>query len=286
MKRKGKHLIKTAFGTVIMLGVSISMILCPMKAFAEDNADAENTADSEDMDYGADHGEEDFEYYNEDSGMYAWVHDGAELLSNEEIESLCSDMYELTDVANVAFLSLNENDEDEEVAAREWYTRHFGQASGYVFLIDMENRQLAIAAYGDLESVLSPNNCDTICDNVYTLARDGRYYECAESVLEQAAELINGNDIARPFKHISNALLAAIIALLINYFIARLMSSTARATDQEVLENISNSYKLSGARAVLTGTVRTYSPESSDSDSGSSSGGSSGGGGSSGSHGF
>ena len=56
---------------------------------------------------------------------------------------------------------------------------------------------------------------------MYTYASDADYYICAMKVYEQEYTLLQGRKIAQPMKYISNALLAVVIAVVINYIIVR-----------------------------------------------------------------
>jgi uncharacterized protein len=80
-------------------------------------------------------------------------------------------------------------------------------------------------------------------------------------------------------KYISNALLALVIAILINYVIVRMVSKKHAATPSELVSGIFVNNALNNSRVVLVRQTKTYAPRSSDSGGG---GGGHGGGGHSG----
>ena len=74
-------------------------------------------------------------------------------------------------------------------------------------------------------------------------------------------------------KYISNALLALIVALLINYFVVRAFSRSKKPSENELLNNIYTQYAVSNPQSTFVRQSKVYDPPS------SSGGGSSGGGG-------
>ena len=77
----------------------------------------------------------------------------------------------------------------------------------------------------------------------------------------------------------SSALLAIILALLINYFIVMFYSRSRKESDKAILGGIYSGVNITNPNAVFTSQSKRYSPPSSSSGSGGSSGGGGGGGG-------
>ena len=73
---------------------------------------------------------------------------------------------------------------------------------------------------GPAEKTISDADCRAITDNVYSYASRGDYFSCADKALEQVLSLCRGERITRPVKHITNALIAVIFAVLVNYLAA------------------------------------------------------------------
>lgn len=113
---------------------------------------------------------------------------------------------------------------------------------------------------------------------------------CAMKVYEQEYTLLQGRKIAQPMKYISNALLAVVIAVVINYIIVRVYSSKRKASTKSLMNGLFEYRAFNNCNVVFTHQTKTYSPR--ESSSGGSSGGgggggsSGGGGGSGGGHSF
>lgn len=124
---------------------------------------------------------------------------------------------------------------------------------------------------------MTSSYADTITDNVYRYASSGDYYTCAYKVFEQELALLKGSKISQPMKYISNALLAIVAALLINYGIVRMYVRKKVPSIKKIMNVILVNKAFDNCKVVHTYQSKTYSPVESDSDSGSSGGSSSGG---------
>lgn len=213
------------------------------------------------------------------TGYEVIIEDDAELLSEAEEEALLTVMQEISAYGNVAFKSIDENSSSTRNYIENYYFDKFIGASGTVFLIDMDNRNIWIHSDGAIYQRVTTAYANVITDNVYTYATDAEYYECAYRAFDQILTLLKGEKIAQPMKYISNALLAVILALLINYFIVKLLSGTSEADEKELLAATRNGYKFTNPEAIHTHTTKKYDPPSSSSGGGGRSGGGGGGGG-------
>ena len=218
-------------------------------------------------------------YKNEDTGYEAVIDDEADLLSDSEERSLLELMEEVTEYGNAAFVSTDENSSSASGYASSYYRSVFGHESGTVFLIDMDNRVLYIYSYGDVYDTVTDSKAETITDNVYKMASSGDYSGCAEEVFKEISTLLGGGRIAQPMKYICNALLAVLIALLINFIVIYASSRISRR--QNIIEGAMANVSFAKPAVKHTGQTRKYSPRS-DNDHGSS--GHSGGGHSGGGH--
>lgn len=220
-------------------------------------------------------------YTNPDTGFSVVLEDDADLLTVDEEELLAEQMQEITAWGNVAFISINRNSGTAAEFSESCYTALFGRDSGMLFLIDMDNRKLWIKADGKLSRTITDSYCDTLTDNVYRYATRGDYYNCASKLYGQTRRVLSGGTIAQPMKYISNALLAVILALLLNYAVMRYISRNPEPESEDWLRNMKSHYHIANMRADYINTTKHYDPVS----SGSSGGGGGGGGGSSGSSG-
>ncbi len=211
-----------------------------------------------------------------ETGYAVIIEDDADLLTDAEEKLLAGTMKEITAYGNVAFKTINENGSSTKVYIEDYYAAQFGSDSGIVFLIDMDNRNIWIHCNGAIYKIITGSYADTITDNVYQYASDAEYYECANQAFSQALALLQGNKIAQPMKYISNAFLALILALIINYFVVKLLSMAVKPNDKQLLEATRNGFRYENAKIKHTGTTRRYDPPSSGGGGG---GGRSGGGG-------
>lgn len=214
-------------------------------------------------------------------GYRVLISDDADLLTDSEEASLLEIMTELSQYGNVGFKTTYfPTSSSTSSYARQYYHSTFGTDSGTVFLIDMKNRNIWIFSDGYMYTVLTTSYADTITDNVYKLASAADYYSCAYKVYSQELQLFKGQRIAQPMKYIGNALIAVALAMLANFFIAKLTTSNGKAQRREIISKLHVNTHITSPQVRHVSTTRRYSPQSSDSSSGGGGGG--GGGGSSG----
>ena len=152
---------------------------------------------------------------NAESGQII-IEDEEDLLSDAEEKALYNDMLPISEYGGVAFVTVSQYS-DTSRYARDVYRSYFGKQSGFLFLIDMGRRNIWIYSDGAIYRTINKAYANTITDNVYRYASRGEYYECAKNVYAQALTLLEGGHIAQPMKHISNALIALVCALLLNF---------------------------------------------------------------------
>ena len=226
-------------------------------------------------------------YENPDTGFCAWIHDEADLLTDEEEEMLLSDMKPLTEQCSAVFYSGRDRYARTLDYAEDVYRSFLGYESGVLFLIDMFHRELTIYADGDAYRYITSAKARSITDNVYSLARDGKYYECAAKAFAQANAVVNGSRIAEPMKYTSNLLIALCAGFLLTYLFVSRASRTVKPSREELLQSMGARFTLQNPRAQTGQSTRIYSPRVIAGGGGR--GGSGGGGGHSGgggSHGF
>lgn len=256
-----KNMLKRVFGMMtlaIMVAVAVAMTLAPSTIYAS-------------------------VYENAETGYEALIVDEADLLSSSEEAELLKEMEGIAEYSNIAFVSVDDNSYSTERLAEKLNEQYFGGESGIVFIIDMDNRYIWIDSMGGARNTIDDDYAQTITDNVYSYASDEDYYKCASKAFAQIHSLFEGQWIAQPMKYICNAFLAIALALLINYFIVRMLSRASKASSRQIMGGIFTKVDINNARANFTHQTKRYSPQSSGSSGGSSrSGGGGGGGGHSG----
>jgi uncharacterized protein len=224
--------------------------------------------------------EDTYYYVNDSTGYTALIDDQAGLLTEADKTKLLSEMEQITAYGHVAFVTIDANNSTADSYASGYFHNKFNAESGTLFLIDMDNRKVFIFSDGDIYKTITKSYANIITDNVYTYATKADYYSCASKVFEQEYNLLEGRRIAQPMKYISNALLAIVLALLLNYIIVRFYASAKTPSRRELLDGLFYQQKINNANAVFTNETKRYDPvESSSSGGGGRSGGGGGGGG-------
>ena len=211
--------------------------------------------------------------------------DEAELLSDSEEKMLKTKMQEILPYGNVGFKTVYQYS-DTSSYTKQLYREYFGKESGFLFVIDMGRRNIWIYSDGDIYKVINKPYANTITDNVYRYASKEEYYNCAYNVYDQAQTLLEGGRISQPMKHISNVLIALVLALLVNFIVLIVQRSQNKVEPTTALAAMTSAVGVKIISKVLTKSKRTQHVESSGSSGGGGySGGGGGGGGGGGSSG-
>ena len=183
--------------------------------------------------------------HNSDSGYDLILDDDADFLTDADEDSLVEIMTKITDYCNVALVT---------TTSHSFYSTEDGEA----------------------HKTITNSHAYTITDNTYVYATEsyGRdYYTCSYETMEQILALMEGRRIAQPMKYICSALLAIILALLINYFIAMFYSRQRKTNIKNIISGIYANASITNPRVSFSHQTKTYSPPSSSSGGGSSGGG-------------
>ena len=78
-------------------------------------------------------------------------------------------------------------------------------------------REIRIHSDGKVYRTITNAKANTITDNIYRYATREEYYLCAEHAFEEILSVLKGQRIAQPMKYLSNALLALILSVLLNF---------------------------------------------------------------------
>ena len=223
-------------------------------------------------------------YENDNSGYQILIDDMADLFSPEEEEELIPYMAKSSDGGFVMLVTTDYNDYgDAESYAGNYYRSLIPEESGILFLIDMDTRKLLFYSEGAYHNELTSSVMNIISDNIYRYATNGDYYSCAQEAFIEISDVLEGKRIAAPMKYISNACLAILLALIINYFFARTVSKAAKPSDASIVDSLFSEFSFTDPNVTFLHETRKYSPRSSGSGG---SGGGGGGGHSSGGHSF
>lgn len=223
-----------------------------------------------------------------ESAGYMWlIDDEADLLTDEEEEALYDSIDPLLEYGNVIFSTVTlPSGADYQGNCEDVYYYHFGNEPGVHFQIDMGNRKLTLSASTEMEDAIGSER-DSIVDNIYQMATTEDYYGCAAECFREILVVVNDGKIAHSMKYIDNAILAFILALILNFVLVFVIGSK-RVADKALVGSAVGALVISNTNIVKGSLIKQYSPR--DSDGGGSSGGGGGGGGGfsggSSSHGF
>ena len=211
------------------------------------------------------------------------IDDGADLLTDEQETLLKVKYADLALYMDAAVVTTNSSMSTARAYAQDYAVRNYGTTPAVIFLIDMDNREIYVCTNRDAVKVISNADSRAITDNIYTYASKGDYYSCTDKALEQILARCRGEKLARPVKHITNALIAVLFGVLINYFVV--VSSRKPKAERRTKGNVNVSVSramaampgIALAAPVVINTVRRYKESSSHRSGGG--GGFSGGGG-------
>lgn len=217
------------------------------------------------------------------------VDDGADLLSASEEAQLIENYSPITEYMDAAFVSTSHPSGSTSSFAERYAIEHYGNNPAVIFLIDMRNREIYIYANGAALKTISRADARAITDNIYKSATAGKYYECADRAFSQILAKCQGARLARPVKHITNALIAALVGILINYLLTvysrrpRAQRRTKAVVSTSVTREMAKMPGIAFAMPIILSSAKHYKSSGSGGSGGGGGGGHSGGGGG---HGF
>lgn len=265
--------------------VTTKIIASAMAIFIAGTVFAAVPAGASDLSYSLVQEDKDYLLYeNDSSGYQIMIDDMADLLSQDEEEALIPYMAKSLDGGFIMLVTTDYNEYgNAEKYAGNYYRTRIPEESGILFLIDMDTRELLFYSEGAYHRELGGSVMDIIGDNVYKYATNGDYFGCAKEAFIEIADVLEGKRISAPMKYVSNACLAILLALIINYFFARRISKAAKPSDAAIVNAVYNEFSFTNPNVRFLHESRKYSPRSSGSGGG---GGGGGGGHSSGGHSF
>ena len=209
------------------------------------------------------------------------LEDDADLLTAEEEAKLIDIMSPLTEYGHIIFKTIDKNDTSTSNFAHNYYYEHFGNESGTMLIIDMARRYIYICSAGNNYKVITRDKADIITDNIYTYAKNEKYYDCAAEAFREIKAVLDGGKIAEPMRYASNIVLSLVAGFLVTFFFVASSMRIKRSSTSKKIEKLGKSVTIASVNIRRTGQHSVYSPISDDSgfSSGGGGGGFSGGGG-------
>ena len=214
-----------------------------------------------------------------DKPYEVYIDDRLELMTEEERESLKKQLSELTVYGNMVFLDTGYHDYS---SAQKYAEAHYrdlcGMQPGVVFLIDMYNREIWLAATGSPKNKLTSAICYEITDKTYLYATKRDYYACASATFTEVQHILEGGYLFPIMRILISLFLSFIAALIIN--LIRLVFSRTIHSKQKNSPKLYGTFRKKRSHKEIYKTVKKrYHQGSSDSSGGGGGGGSSSGGG-------
>ena len=216
------------------------------------------------------------------------VEDDADILTPDEEARLIRDYSAITEYMGAAFVTTDAASAGTSAFAEDYAISHYGNSPAVIFVIDMYDRELYIYSNGTALKTITRADARAITDNVYKSASRGDYYECADRTFSQILGKCRGERLARPVKHITNALIAVLCGILLNYYLtvySRIPDPEPRTKGEvnvSVTRQMASMPGISLALPIVLSSVKHYKSRSSGGSGGGGGGHSGGGGG----HGF
>ena len=216
------------------------------------------------------------------------VEDNAGILTPDEEARLIRDYSAITEYMGAAFVTTDAASAGTSAFAEDYAISHYGNSPAGIFVIDMYDRELYIYSNGTALKTITRADARAITDNVYKSASRGDYYECADRTFSQILGKCRGERLARPVKHITNALIAVLCGILLNYYLtvySRIPDPEPRTKGEvnvSVTRQMASMPGISLALPIVLSSVKHYKSRSSGGSGGGGGGHSGGGGG----HGF
>lgn len=216
------------------------------------------------------------------------VEDNAGILTPDEEARLIRDYSAITEYMGAAFVTTDAASAGTSAFAEDYAISHYGNSPAVIFVIDMYDRELYIYSNGTALKTITRADARAITDNVYKSASRGDYYECADQTFSQILGKCRGERLARPVKHITNALIAVLCGILLNYYLtvySRIPDPEPRTKGEvnvSVTRQMASMPGISLALPIVLSSVKHYKNRSSGGSGGGGGGHSGGGGG----HGF
>ncbi|MCR5742716.1 MAG: TPM domain-containing protein [Lachnospiraceae bacterium] len=187
------------------------------------------------------------------------IEDEMDVLSYEEEETLRATMNELSAYGSVLFISIDSNTNSYMIASQRCWD-YFQNGSAAVFCIDFNNRDLTIYVTGEMADRVSKSKCDIIADNVYGYASQGYYARAAIEAFTQVRMVYEGKNISSGMKIVGNICIALIIALMLNYMLAKALHGNKKMDNYAMLSDSGNNATILNASYRINNTSSYYSP--------------------------
>lgn len=114
--------------------------------------------------------------------------DQAGLLTDQESEEIRQQIEELEQASGWDVMALTSNDAegmDGTAYAETWFDQHTTKDDGVICVIDMDNREITVRAFGDCRFYITDNRTERILDAGYEAIQEERYGDTLKAMLRE-----------------------------------------------------------------------------------------------------
>lgn len=204
-----------------------------------------------------------FQYTNPTTGHQAVIIDELGSLSAEEAAELLQAMEPITKYGDAVYkTTVSGGVFDAEKYMDIQYGATMSGKTGVLVLLDAGNNSFQVRCGGKWESMINPKQAEsiaTIALNAYR--QNGQAVAVPKSAFDQVYARLEQVRKARPVKYVCNAMLALILAMLINFVLVDKLSRMQKTPDQELLENAAGYCRHGEVMIEFLTRTETYSPQ-------------------------
>ncbi|MBR1772219.1 MAG: hypothetical protein IJ747_09350 [Lachnospiraceae bacterium] len=199
-------------------------------------------------------------YRNETTGYEVYVYDQAQVLSELDAERLAEQMKELTQYGNAVFWSVQDNPLSVSGYAEAHYLNLYGDESGILVVLDLGKERAGVYSTGRIGRAFGARERERLASSLRRSIKNGSYAPSAQVIFSRALSAVEGEFMARVTKYACNALIALILAMLINFVAVNLSSRPQWTSDSELLEATLSYFDNTEPEVEFVTTVDHYKP--------------------------
>lgn len=179
-------------------------------------------------------------YTNPSTGYQAIIMDERNTLSEEDKEELLQIMEPVTRYGQAVYKTVTSSG---TFGANKYAEIQYGASisadSGVLVLLDLGSGTFKVRCGGKMERIIDKKLAKTISTSATNaFAQNGQAITPPKYAFEQVSARVEQARKALPVKYACNAMLALIIAMLINFVLVERLSQMQKTSEQELMDNV------------------------------------------------
>ena len=146
--------------------------------------------------------------------------DRVHLLTNEHQDMIVEKYSAISEYLSAAFVTTNNNPDSAGEYAKKYAIEHYGNAPAVVFLYDVGNRDIFLYVNGSAKSIITKTDATVIINRIKKYVPRYQSYYCTDDCFDYILTKCRSHHLVGSVKHITNAMIAVLIGILINISIA------------------------------------------------------------------